>query len=1178
MDWITGITRLALARPAVVLLVTLFVVVGGIFAASHLKKELLPDYHLPAVTVATGYPGAGANAVVEDVTIPIENAVSNLGGLKRLHSISSDNLSVVITEFNYGTDMERVRQEAEAEVKSIVLPEGADQPCVELISFSDLPVIWFSLLGKPDVSELETIARRDVLPAVEQVEGVAQVTIDGTAAQQVLVNLSPQALAQYGLTTQQVAVALRENNFSRPAGIILDSQGQVQPVRTTSRYRSLEDIRNLPVANSEAASPVLLSDIGQVEMTTDPFRSIYRTNGRLSLSVAVSKESDANTVEVANRIRDKIDDIRESLPADVEIVVVFDQSDFIEDSVTAMIREGALGFLFAVIVIYLFLTGVRPTLVTAISIPLSIIVALIFLVWQGITLNIITMAGLTVAIGRVVDDSIVVLENIYRHARQGERLSQAAYTATREVGTAIFVSTLATAAVFLPLALAGGLVGEIFFSFALTVTIALLASLLVALTIVPVLARYLLPAAPAEGPRPGWLRRLFPLGPRQLRLSLGDGPEEETWLLRIYTPVLRWALRHRVIALTAGLALSIGSFALLPFIPTAFLPGGGPNVIHAYVHFPPSTSLATTEAVGQEIEELLGQAEGLKIHETQIGQPDLSQFVVMASVEPVFGLIPSSGTIALYLHYLDGANMGEAIDWVRQTLNDLPEEPSPQPPEEPTPPEELSPVEEPTPAEEPTPPDVHSVQSGDTLSAIASMHQTTVEELVRLNDLPEPSLIYQGQTIILPHPSQMPPNAIEPEEGEAEAAEAEADKTQAGEAEAAEAKADGAQIAAASTVHPTGEKRVSVAEVGIGAQTDQVEITVAADSLQDVKAASDQLIDKLKKVEHLENVASDLVSARPETEVEIDPQKASAYGLSAEDVSQLVTDALFGQKATETQLDGRTTDVYVRVAYGDDSDEGVMALPLAPGGTPVLADVAEVTQGEAPVQVSRVDRRQAATITGIITSDDLRGVSSDVDAAIAAVDKAPGVEIKKGGILEEQQEAFNSLYLILAIAVAVVYIVMVASLGSLTNPIIILVSLPFAAIGSFIALFITGREIGLPAMIGFLMLIGIVVTNAIVFITFVEQQRARGLPSREALIQSGRTRARPILMTALTTIFALIPLSLGLNEGVLIAAELGTVVIGGLLSATILTLLVIPVVYSLVDDLRSRLGRQPRMS
>lgn len=1041
MDWITGITRLALGRPAVVFLATLLVIVAGVFAILRLKTELFPDIDLPVVTVATAYPGASPDAVLENVTIPVENAVAGVGDPRELHSISTENLSVVTLQFDYGSDMERAEQEIAAAVNDVVLPSGANRPTVGRVDLADFPVIFFGLLGERDVSELATIAKRDVLPAIEQVDGVARVAIEGAAAQQVWVTLDPQKLSQYGLSTQQVVEALQKNSVSRPSGIIFDSEGRVLPVRTTSLYTSLEDISSLAVASSEAASPVMVRDIGRVELAADPFASISRANGRPSLAISVVKETDANTVEVANNVQDKMNQIRERLPADVEIVTLYDQSDFIEESIAALLREGALGFLFAVIVIYLFLTGVRTTLVTAISIPLSIIIALIVLAWQGMTLNIITMAGLTVAIGRVVDDSIVVLENIYRHTRQGEKLSEATYAATREVGTAVFASTLTTVAVFLPLALAGGLVGEIFLSFALTITIALLASLLVALTAVPTLARYLLRVAPSEGGHAGWLLRLLPPRRRQPRPSPVE--EEETWLQRIYTPALRWALGHRLATLTVGVVLFVGSFALLPFIGVSFLPGGGMNSIHANVELPPGTSLATTEATARAIEELLSQAEGLDTYDMVIGQPDLSG--VMASAQLAFGRVPTSGTISMYLSYRDGVDMDEAADWLRDGLNALP-----------------------------------------------------------------------------------------------------------------------------------GEKEVSVQRMSAGTETDQVEITITGNSLEDVQAANNQLLLNLRGVKDLTNVSSDLMSARPEIEVQVDSQKASAYGLSAQDISQRLRDALFGQKATQAQLDGLTADVYVRVAYDSSgADSRALALPLAPGGTPTLGDVATVTVAERPVQVSRVDQRRAATIYGIITSDDMRAVSGKIDDAISQVEKAPGVEIKKGGILEEQQEAFGSLYMILAIAVIIVYIVMVASLGSPVNPLIIMASLPLATIGSFFALFITQREIGLPAMIGFLMLIGIVVTNAIVLITFVEQQRARGLATREALIHSGRARARPILMTAVATIFALIPLSLGLNEGALIASELATVVIGGLFTSTVLTLLVIPVVYSLVDEGRSRLRRRP---
>ncbi|MDP2949483.1 MAG: efflux RND transporter permease subunit [Chloroflexota bacterium] len=1036
-DWVTAITRLALRRPAVTFLATILVILAGVFAIFRLQTELFPDINLPVASVVTPYPGASPDAVLENVTVPVENAVAGVGGLQDMQSISAEGLSMVIAQFDYGTDMDQVEREIGSNVNNVALPSGVARPTVTRIDFSDFPVVFLSLLGERDVSELDALAKKEVVPALERLSGVAQVSIEGGAAQQVWVTLDPQKLFQHGLTVDQVVLALQENNVSRPSGIVV-RDGQVLPVRTVNRYRSLEDVGNLvlsPVATppeAEAApeegpalsgvegSPVRLRDVADVRMAADPFASVSRTNGRPSLAIRVMKDPEANTVEVANNVQDKIGQMRGRLPADVQIVTIFDQSDFIEDSIDALVREGLLGALFAVLVIYVFLTGVRTTLVTAVSIPLSVLIALVVLAWQGITLNVITLAGLTVAIGRVVDDSIVVLENIYRHTRAGEKLSDAAYAATREVGTAILASTLTTVAVFAPLALVGGLVGEVFLSFAFTITVALLASLLVALTVVPTLGRFLVRVPRSRS------------GQRPARWE-----DEETWLQRLYTPALRWALRHRLITLAGGAVLFVGSFGLLPFIGVSFLPSMGGNELHAVMEFPAGTDLATTKARAQEVEQVLAQQEGLEVYHLIIGQPDPTR-----PSFGTFGRISGSNSINMFLRYEGGVDLDAAAQWLRDRLRGLP-----------------------------------------------------------------------------------------------------------------------------------GDEDVSVSNIG-SVQTGEVEITVSADSLDEVRAASDQLLQHLGDIEDLADIHSDLVSARPEMVVQVDSLKASAYGLSAQDISQRVRDALFGQKATQAELDGGTADIYVRVAYDSAGAEGgPLALPLAPGGVPRLGQVAQVTVADGPVQVTRIDQRRGATIRGSITSDDTSGVSAQVDDVIAAVDKGPSVEIRKGGVFEQQQQAFNSLYRTLAIAVIVVFIVMVASLGSVVNPLIILASLPFATIGSFFALFITGREIGLPAMIGFLMLIGIVVTNAIVLITFVEQLRGRGLPTREALVQGGRSRVRPILMTALATIFALIPLSLGLNEGVLVAAELATVVIGGLFTSTILTLLVIPVVYSLVHEPGIRAGR-----
>lgn len=620
-----------------------------------------------------------------------------------------------------------------------------------------------------------------------------------------------------------------------------------------------------------------------------------------------------------------------------------------------------------------------------------------------------TLGGLTIAVGRVVDDSIVVLENIYVHHRRGEPLLSAALNGTREVGTAIFSSTLTTVAVFLPLAFIGGIVQESFLPLAQAVTFALLASLVVALTVVPALSLVLIPT---------------------FRRQEGD-----TWLQRLYTPILRWCLGHRAITLGAAALLVAVSFAILPFINQSFLPSAGWDVVAGRAKLPEGTPLSVTEQRAQEIEAALAEMEGIENYQLIVGQTDPNNPGSFRAG------IPGSNTIDLIITYENGDDLDRRAAQVRQLLSDFPD----------------------------------------------------MEATVRV---------------------------LEP-----------------------------------------------------GFETDRVEIVVSGDSAQAVAATASRITEALAAIPHLENIDNDVVESAPELLVRVDPEKAARYGLTAGEVSLQVRQLLVGMPLGDLRVGGRTLPAVLRLGSGQGvpaEEVGELTLPLP--GSPRIADLAEVEMAQGPAAITRVDQRRAATITANIVGADLSTASSQVREAVDSVEKEPGVEVRIGGIFEEQEEAFSDLYLAMGIGVLVVYLVMVASLGSLVNPLIILFSLPFVSLGSFLALLITGRDLGLPALIGLLMLIGIVVTNAIVLLTFVENLRQRGLSTREALIQGGRSRVRPILMTALATIFALVPLALGLGRGLIIAAELATVVIGGLFTSTLLTLVVIPVLYSLYDEVARRLG------
>ena len=1006
------ITRTSLHRKPAIFLAAAIVALIGLFSTFDIQQELFPDIDFPAITVITRYPGAAPESIAEQVTKPVESSISNVEGLKRLQSTTAEGVSVVAAEFDFGTNTEDKERDIASALERVDLPDGAERPTVNRIDFSEFPIVALTVYGDTGQEKLEDLVRTSVVPELMRIDGVFTVSVTGAPESLLVISLDPARMADLGVTVTDVALTLNGSGISMPSGFVLEG-GLTLPVRTVQPLESPDGIAALPLVRALPAGPdaeeVLLGDVAQVALAPSPTAAIARTNGEPSLALGVFKSKEANTVQVANDVERAINRIEGDLPEGVHAAILFDQSDLIEKSIDSLIREGLLGALFAVFVILVFLLSVRATIVIAVSIPLSMLAAIALLNWQGVTLNIMTLGGLTIAVGRVVDDSIVVLENIYVHARRGQSPARAALDGTREVSTAILSSTLTTVAVFLPLAFIGGIVQESFLPLALAVTFALLASLVIALTVVPALSVAFIPA---------------------MRLREGD-----SWLQRLYTPVLRWSLGHRFLTLIIAAAVFATSFVVLPFLNTSFLPSSGWDVVAGRIELPAGTPLSITAERAREIESALAQIEGVDRYQLIVGQTDIN------NPGSFRGGIPGANTIDVVLTYENGSDLDQEAARVRRILAGF--------------------------------------------------------EDVKAN--------------------------------------------------------------------------IRVLEPGF--ETDRVEIVVSGDSIEAVKATAADITDGLHQVARLENIDNDVADSAPELLVLADQDKAAQYGLTPGQLALEVRRLLVGVPLGSLQIGGREVPAVLRVgAGGIVPAKSVGKLPLALPGNPRVADLAELEMAEGPAAITRVDQRSAATITANILGTDLTGVSDKVDEIVADVEKDPGVEVRIGGIFEQQEEAFSDLYLAMAIGVLIVYLVMVASLGSLVNPLIILFSLPFVSIGSFLALLVTGRDLGMPALIGLLMLIGIVVTNAIVLITFVEMLRGRGLSTREALIEGGRSRVRPILMTALATIFALVPLALGLGQALIIASELATVVIGGLFTATVLTLVVIPVLYSLYDDLARRMG------
>jgi len=1024
------LTQLAVSKRSVTVLITLALLLGGLFSWASLKQELLPDIQLPFIVVITPMPGASAQDVSTQITQPIERAIGSVPRIEHVNSSSVNSISIVVASFSFGTDVKETKATVGAAVAALQMPSGVTAQ-VQSFDINAMPPLTVAIQGTGTTTQaqLNELAQATIAPALSGLDGVAKVDVTGAIEKRLLISLDPAKVAAAGVTIDQIQSVLKYNNLILPAGSM--TQGDISiPVSAEHQFTTKEEIAGLvvtvkmPAAGTAGApTPITLGQLGSVELVDVQPTGYAQLDGKPSLVLAISKTGDSNTVDVVQRVQARLAELSKN--GSFSVTTVEDLSTFIIESRDSLVREGGLGALFAILTIFFFLMSLRSTLVAAVSIPVSIMTALTLMLVAGVTINIMTLGGLAIAVGRVVDDAIVVLENIYRHRSRGDPMREAVISGTREVASAITSSTLTTVAVFLPLGFVGGIVSQFFLPFALTVTFALLASLLCALTVVPVMASLFID---------------------RIKLDPGEGPlHRDSLVQRIYTPLLGAALRNRrsrwgVIGIAAALVL--GAAMLVPHIPTQFLNAGSEKFLSVSVSPPSGTPSSRVLDAAKQVEAVLqGHSEVNLIETTVPGEGDTGTSSLAAAFT---GQAPNTATI---LARLDSS---VDLDAEQKALSD----------------------------------DLAKVQTA-------------------------------GWAIEVGQQSM------------------------------------------------TGSSGISV--------------VVSGAKSEDVSNATAVVIGALKPMGDLLNVKSDLATKSDEIQVNVDPNKALMAGTTTAQVMAEIHNALVGTDAGAVNLQTGPADVYIQLKVdGLNSLAGLQALPVGQTHVP-LGSIASVAQVQTQARVTRVDQSPAATISADTTSKDTGGVSAEVQKAIdklSADGKLPGVTVTLSGVTEQMTSAFSGLFLSMAVAILLVYLVMVLVFNSLVDPLVIMFSLPLATIGAFPALFITQRAIGISALIGFLMLIGIVVTNAIVLLDLVEQHRRRGMPMYEALMQGGRTRVRPILMTAIATILALMPLGLGLSQGEIIASELATVVIGGLFTSTFLTLIVVPVVYSLVDDLKEMVRRR----
>nr|WP_272508933.1 efflux RND transporter permease subunit [Psychrobacillus psychrodurans] len=1002
-------------------LLTIIITVSGIYSGTRMNMETIPDISIPYLMVMDVYPGATPEQVMEDVSMPLEKVVENLEGVKSVYSNSNSNMASIQVEYEYGEDMDEANRALKSALESVKLPEGAQEPIVTALSMNMMPVVALSVSSKTeDIVELTSTVSDLLVPKIEKIDGVASATIAGQHIEEVNLTYNEEKMTELGLTEDDVKQMIQASDLAVSLGLYEFEEGE-EAVSVDGKFMTSDELKEMliPVTPS-AANPspfVKLSDIASIE-EVGRVQSVSRTNGEDAISVQIVKGQQANTVDVVNSVKELIKEEQKNIDGLV-IDISLDQGEPIEESVFTMIEKALFGGLIAVLIILLFLRDFKSTVISIISIPVSIFMALLLLNWMDITLNIMTLGAITVAIGRVIDDSIVVVENIYRriHLKE-EKLSGRALVreATIEMFKPILSSTLVTVAVFAPLLFVGGMVGELFMPFALTMTFALGASLIVAITIVPALSHFL------------FKKKLYSKKNESNHKEVGK-------LANGYKRILEWTLNHKIITSIVSIVLLVGSLALTPLIGFSFLGSEEEKVM--YLTYTPEAGELKDDTLANvaTVEEELLKRKDIDILQLSVTDSD--------SADPAAAMM--------------GGGAGGALMYL--------------------------------------------------------IFDPEMEDFPGVREEIEEYVFNIGQT---------------------------------------------------------GEWK-SQNFSAMSMSSNEVSYTFYSEDLNKLNEAVTMVEDVMKKNDGLEDVSSSTEDAYVEYTFNVEQDELLQYGLTTGQIVMMLSSSATQEVLTTVEKDGNSLDVIVQQekAQQPKSVDDILAteVPTALGTTMPLSELVTVEEGTTLNTLARSKGEYYATVTGTILGDDISVATSEVDEAIDKLDLPKGVTVGVAGVAADMTETFTQLGIAMLAAIAIVYFILVVTFREGVAPFAILFSLPFAVIGSFVGLLIAKETISVSVMMGMLMLIGIVVTNAIVLVDRIIHMERDGLSMREAILEAGATRLRPILMTAIATIGALIPLAVGSGGGGLISKGLGITVIGGLTSSTLLTLIVVPIVYEILSKL-----------
>ena len=1018
-----NLSKFSVKKPVTITMMVLVVVLLGAISLTRLPIDLFPEFEVPVAIVSTSYSGAGPEEIENLITRQIEGAVSTVGSIDTVSSISSEGSSIVIAQFNFGVDMDNAALEMREKVDLVkgFLPEDSTEPMVLKIDPNAMPIIQIALTSGGDLAKLQELAEDTFSQRFERLDGVASVDIAGGYTKEIDIIVNQSQLSGMGLSFNQLSQLIGASNLNYPGGNVSKGDQELS-VRVTGEFKSVEDIRNMPVTLS-TGDVIRIGDIADIKMVNRELSSISRTDGRESINISIQKQSGRNTVQVAELIHKELDKLQRDYP-EIGFQIVIDNSLYIVQAINTVAKNAIFGSLLAIFILYIFLKNLRTTTIIGISIPISLIASFILLYFNGITLNIMTLGGLAMAVGMLVDSAIVVLENIFRFRTEGMSKYDAAIKGASEVGMAITASTLTTIAVFIPIVFVQGFVGTIFKDFALTVTLSLAASLVVSLTLIPMLSSKILTVSEDTGRK------------RRFEKLYNRFDDIYSRVENSYKKLLEGGIRNRkktVMISVLVFALSIASIAVVGM---EFLPATDEGMISIDVRLPLGASLNKVDELTLKVEEAISDIPEIESLAANVGAAGFMMGRGMGGTS-------NSSTISLMLVPLSerDRSTSEVSEDIRGRLKDIP----------------------------------------------------------------------------------------------------------------------GAEFAVSET-----------SNMGMISSGTPISISIKGPELNVLEKISDDFKSMIQSVAGTREVTTSLSDAVPLVQVAVNKEMAASYGLTAAQVATGVRSNSTGTVVSRLKQAGDEIDIVIK-PMGDITESlnnfSQLEISSPTGSNIPLSQIADITIEKGPTSIRRDSQERVVTVTSQIVDRDLNSIVQDIELKFETYELPEGYSYSIGGENEEMIDAFTQLAQALGLAIILIYMVMAAQFESLIYPFIIMFTIPLAFSGGALGLFLTGRSLGVTALIGVIILSGIVVNNGIVLIDYINTLRKEGKDRKEAILQAGPVRLRPILMTTLTTVLGLIPITLGIGEGAELMAPLGSVVIGGLSLSTILTLVLVPVIYTLFDDL-----------